>query len=463
MINLESRRNQNIAVLGLGVSGLMAARALQRSGANVLAWDDNETQCKEAVAAGIPIVNLYKKSFRKMDALVLAPGVPFTNQPHKIVEKAKFLNKPILGDIELLIEACPQSRFIGITGTNGKSTTTALIGHILEFAGVYAQIGGNFGIPALGLNQPNKDEIIVLELSSYQLDLTSKASFDIAVFINLSPDHFDRHGDMNRYFKAKQRIFRTRNEGSPKQLAIIGLDDKYGKKVYISLEQKSRWEITPISMSKTLSCGFFVKDGFLFEAKEGKATKISNLNPIKTLKGTHNWQNAAAATAVVRKLGVHPPTIGQALASYPGLPHRMESIASVENVQFINDSKATNVQAAALALSCFNKIYWIAGGRQKLNDLRIIQPYLPNIQAVFLFGEAEEDFAQTLEPYISINRCGNLETATQKACELALRNLGDESVVLLSPACASFDQWPNFEVRGEAFKKFVKTLLGKLK
>ena len=398
MINLESRRNQNIAVLGLGVSGLMAARALQRSGANVLAWDDNENQCKEAVAAGIPIVNLYKKNFRAMDALVLAPGIPFTNQPHKLVEKAKVLNKPILGDIELLIEACPQSRFIGITGTNGKSTTTALIGHILEFAGVYAQIGGNFGIPALGLKQPDKDEIVVLELSSYQLDLTSKASFDIAVFINLSPDHFDRHGDMNRYFKAKQRIFRTRNVGSSKQSAVIGLDDDYGKKLYHSLKQKTGWEITPISVSKTLSCGFFVKNGILFEATGENATKISNLKPIKTLKGPHNWQ-----------------------------------------------------------------IYWIAGGRKKLDDLRLIQPYLSNIQSAFLFGEAEDDFAKALEPYISINRCGDLETATREACEQAIKNQVDESVVLLSPACASFDQWPNFEVRGEAFKNFVKTLLGKLK
>ena len=463
MINLESRRNQNIAVLGLGVSGLMAARALQRSGANVLAWDDNENQCKEAVAAGIPIVNLYKKNFRAMDALVLAPGIPFTNQPHKLVEKAKVLNKPILGDIELLIEACPQSRFIGITGTNGKSTTTALIGHILEFAGVYAQIGGNFGIPALGLKQPDKDEIVVLELSSYQLDLTSKASFDIAVFINLSPDHFDRHGDMNRYFKAKQRIFRTRNVGSSKQSAVIGLDDDYGKKLYHSLKQKTGWEITPISVSKTLSCGFFVKNGILFEATGENATKISNLKPIKTLKGPHNWQNAAAATAVSRKLGVQLPTIGSALASYRGLPHRMETIASIENVQFINDSKATNIQAAALALSCYKKIYWIAGGRKKLDDLRIIHPYLSNIQSAFLFGEAEDDFAKALEPYISINRCGDLKTATRKACELAIKNQVDESVVLLSPACASFDQWPNFEVRGEAFKNFVKTLLGKLK
>jgi len=455
VIEIQSRRDQTIALFGLGASGLASARALIKSGATVLAWDDNKDQREAVQRDGIVVCDLYKQDFETLDALVLAPGIPLTHKPHAIAQRAKAANCPIIGDIELLIEACPATQFIGVTGTNGKSTTTALVGHLLHTANIKLQIGGNLGPPALGFNMPAQDEIIVLELSSYQLDLTLKATFDIAVFLNISPDHLDRHGDMEGYINAKRLIFRDRENTVDPQVAIIGVDDDNGRTLFKEFSQRPGWRAIAISMSERLDDGLYADNGTLYQATAGNIEEICDLSQAQSLPGTHNWQNAAAAAAVGHTLKISHDDIASAITSYPGLPHRMENLCRVYNATFINDSKATNGEAAARALSCYEDIFWIAGGRAKDDGLAVIKPFLPNIRHAFLIGEAGPAFEAELAGAVPVTQCGDLETATKKAYQAALASKSNRATVLLSPACASFDQWKNFEIRGEAFKRFV--------
>ncbi|MAS82982.1 MAG: UDP-N-acetylmuramoyl-L-alanine--D-glutamate ligase [Legionellales bacterium] len=455
MIRLQNRRDQTIAVFGLGSSGIITARALAAAGVDVLAWDDSASQRKKAKKEPFSIQNLYSYDFSKIDTLVLAPGVPYKHISHPIAQKAQAACRPILGDIELLIEACPTTKFIGVTGTNGKSTTTALIGQMLQTAGIKNQIGGNLGPPALGLNQPSAGEIIVLELSSYQLDLTRNATLDIAVFLNMSPDHLDRHGDMEEYFCAKRRIFRDRQNITAPQFAVIGTDEVYGSYLYSELSAKDGWTVYPISISKTLPNGFYVKDGSLYNQS---GTCFCDLKKANNLPGIHNWQNAAASAAVGYALGIKSDIIADAITNYHGLPHRMENLGVINGVTFINDSKATNSVSAARALACHKNIYWIAGGLAKNESMEAIKPYLTNIQHAFLIGDAAGAFEAELGDKIEVTQCGDLETATQMAYFYASKEYFNKPTVLLSPACASFDQWQNFEVRGEAFKNFVASV-----
>ena len=458
MIEIQSRRDQTIALFGLGASGLATARALVASGAKVFAWDDNQGQRTAAQNDSIQVSDLYARDFNDLAALVLAPGISLTHKPHAIVQKAQAADCPIIGDIELLIEACPTTKFIGITGTNGKSTTTTLIGHMLNTAGIKSQIGGNLGPPALGFETPAKDEIIVLELSSYQLDLTQKATFDIAVFLNISPDHLDRHGNMDGYINAKRQIFRNRVNTAEPQIAIIGVDDKNGRSLYKELSQRAGWKAIAITMSGTLDDGFYASNGMLYEANAGNTKAICDLSHANSLPGSHNWQNAAAAAAVGHALKIGSENIASAITSYPGLPHRMENLGSTHGVTFINDSKATNGEAAARALACYDDIFWIAGGRAKDDGLAVIKPFLPNIRHAFLIGEAGPKFETELDDAVPVTQCGDLETATKEAYRAASESGPVKATVLLSPACASFDQWKNFELRGEAFKSFVSDL-----
>ena len=455
MIKIQSRRDQTIALFGLGSSGLTTARALAASGVNVLAWDDSAPQRDKAKEEAISIQDLYSYDFANIDALVLAPGVPFKHILHPIAQKARVANRPIIGDIELLIEACPTARFIGVTGTNGKSTTTALIGHMLTRAGIENQIGGNLGPPALGLDEPNTKEIIVLELSSYQLDLTRNATFDIATFLNISPDHLDRHGDMDGYFSAKRKIFRNRQNITKPQIAVIGIDEEYGRSLYNELSAQDGWTVYPISVSETLSSGFYAKNGSLYNQS---SNCICDLDKATNLPGIHNWQNAAAAAAVGHALGIKGDIIADAIANYRGLPHRMENLGVINGVTFINDSKATNSVSTARALAYHNNIYWIAGGIAKNEGIAAIHPYLTNIRHAFLIGDAARTFETELSDKIGVTQCGDLETATQKAYFSASKERFNKPTVLLSPACASFDQWENFEARGNAFKNFVASV-----
>ncbi|MDA1323369.1 MAG: UDP-N-acetylmuramoyl-L-alanine--D-glutamate ligase [Proteobacteria bacterium] len=458
MIDIHSRKDQHLAVFGLGASGLAAARALAASGANVEAWDDNSDQRKNASDLGIRLTNPSDMEFRRIDALVLAPGIPLTHKPHAIVEQARAAGRPIIGDIELLIEACPQARFIGITGTNGKSTTTSLLGHILAQAGLAPQIGGNLGPPALAFKPPEPGGLMVLELSSYQLDLTDHATFDIAVLLNLSPDHLDRHGDMDGYIAAKRRIFRERPDDRTTRTAIIGVDDRLSSAVRDDLAGIGHWTVISVSGKQALDSGAYVTNGMLFDAIDSDAELVCDLSSIATLPGSHNWQNAAAAYAAARCLGVPRDCIADALATYPGLPHRAELVATIGAVRYINDSKATNVDAAARAIASYKAIYWIAGGQAKDKNLNAIIPFAAHIRHAFLIGDAEDSFATALDGIVPYTRCGDLTSALSASHGMAQHTGGEDAVVLLSPACASFDQWKNFEARGDAFRALVQKL-----
>jgi UDP-N-acetylmuramoylalanine--D-glutamate ligase len=455
VIDISTRKNQTIVVLGLGGSGLMAARALKHSGAQIIAWDDNPDQRSRAEKDGITTVDLDGYDFSDTDALVLAPGIPFTYKPHKLVAKARATTVAIIGDIELLVEACPQARFVGITGTNGKSTTTALLGHLLQQAGVKAQIGGNLGPPALGLAPPEPGEAMVLELSSYQLDLTERACFDIAVLLNISPDHLDRHGDMAGYIAAKKRLFRD-HASAAKQIAVIGIDDTHSRAVYEDIAGRTGWTTIPISAADRPADGVYVADGILIDDQNGDAKPVVDLSSIVTLTGRHNWQNAAAAYAAACALGLDSTLIATAFESYPGLPHRLELVAMIDGVRYINDSKATNGEAAAVALACFGSIYWIAGGQAKEDGLTPTLNALGGVHAAFLIGEAQDSFFEQLQDRIPVTKCGDLASAIALAKKQAEKDGARDAVILLSPAAASFDQWPNFKARGDGFRALVQ-------
>jgi UDP-N-acetylmuramoylalanine--D-glutamate ligase len=456
VINIHSRKDQHLAIFGLGASGLAAARALAASGAHIEAWDDNSDQRRTASDLGIRLTAPSNMAFGELDGLVLAPGIPLTHKPHAIVEQARAANRPIIGDIELLVEACPQARFIGITGTNGKSTTTALLGHILEQAGLAPQIGGNLGPPVLEFHPPEPGGLMVLELSSYQLDLTERATFDIAILLNLSPDHLDRHGDMDGYVAAKRRIFRERPDDKTARTAIIGVDDRLSAAVRDDIAALGHWTVISVSGNQALDSGVYVTNGTLFDAIDGSARPVCDLSSIATLPGSHNWQNAAAAYAAARSLGVPSDQIADALASYPGLPHRAELVATIGRVRYINDSKGTNVEAAARAIASYDAIYWIAGGQAKDDNLDGITTLASHIRHAFLIGDAQDAFAATLEGIVPYTRCGDLASALSASHTMAQNADSEETVVLLSPACASFDQWKNFEARGDAFRALVQ-------
>jgi len=458
VIPLTTRSNQTVAVLGLGASGLAAARALAAGGARVAAWDDNEDARRRARDAEVPLSRLTGRDWAGTDALVLAPGIPLTHKTHPVVSAALAAKCPVLGDIELLVEACPQAKFVGVTGTNGKSTTTSLIGHILGGAGRDVQVGGNLGPPALAFEPPGTDTIFVLELSSYQLDLTHRATFDVAILLNLSPDHLDRHGDMKGYIAAKKRIFRGRPGTDGRQVAVIGVDDDHGSAIADEIAAAPGWSVIRIAAGRPLSRGVFAADGVLYDATAGDARAVCALSRIATLPGRHNWQNAAAAWAAVRAMGIAEQDAARGLRTYPGLAHRMELIATIGEVRYVNDSKATNADAAAKALACYDAIYWIAGGLPKDDGLGAVMPYLGRIRHAFLIGEAAAPFGEALQGRIPISQSGDLAHAVAAAHAMAQHDRVAGAVVLLSPACASFDQWKNFEARGDAFRAMVGQL-----
>jgi UDP-N-acetylmuramoylalanine--D-glutamate ligase len=361
----------------------------------------------------------------------------------------------VLGDIELLARACPEARFVAVTGTNGKSTTTALIGHICVSAGRKTEIGGNLGTPALALAPLGSDGIYVLEVSSFQLDLTETAAFDVAVLLNLSPDHLYRHGGMDGYVAAKRRIFRNQ---AGDQTAVVGVDDAYSRRLYEEIQREGRQKVVPVSALGKLDAGVGVEDGVLYDASTGTARRVMDLKAVPRLPGVHNWQNCAAAYAAAKALGIESAAIEDAIFSFPGLPHRQELVGTIEGVRFINDSKATNADAAARALACYDTVYWIAGGRPKEGGITTLGAWFPRIVHAFLIGEAEAEFAATLEGRVPYTRCGHLAAAVRLAAAQARADKREGAVVLLSPACASFDQWENFEARGDGFRRLVAAL-----
>jgi UDP-N-acetylmuramoylalanine--D-glutamate ligase len=447
-----------VAVLGLGKSGLSAARTLKESGAEVWAWDDSEDQRAAARAQDIPLVDLYTCNWRELTSLIISPGIPHSRpEPHPVAALAKEHGCEIIGDIELLARAQRNASYLGVTGTNGKSTTTALVGHILELSGRRVAVGGNLGMPALDLEPLDTGGIYVLEMSSYQLEITLSITFDVGVLLNVSPDHIERHGDLDGYVAAKRMIFHRQTK--PRS-AVIGVDDEICRNIYAELKATDDQIVVPISGETRAPGGVYVQGRALYDDTEGQAVPALDLDSVPTLPGVHNGQNAAAAYAACKAIGVEPPVIAACMRSFAGLAHRQETTAIVDGVAWVNDSKATNANAAAKALACYEHVYWIAGGQAKAGGLAGLDPYLGRIAHAFLIGEAEEAFAEALEGKVSVSRCGDLASAVAQAQALAKREARQGAVVLLSPACASFDQFDDFEARGEAFRALVEALPG---
>jgi UDP-N-acetylmuramoylalanine--D-glutamate ligase len=454
MIPVTAYQGQDVAVLGLARTGLAAATALRAGGARVHAWDDAAPRREAAAAEGIPIAEPAGLDWRRMAALVMSPGIPHTHpKPHPAAAAAKQANVPLIGDIELLVRSAPAARYVAVTGTNGKSTTTALIGHILKESGCEVAVGGNLGTPVLSFAPLGKDGIYVLEMSSYQLELTRSLACEVAVLLNVTPDHLERHGGMAGYVAAKERIFANQR---PSQAAVVGIDDEICRGIAGKLRKQRRQAVVPISGERAVEGGVYVADGLMTDASGARARRVMDMRKATRLPGRHNWQNAAAAFAAARRVGIPADAAAAGIESFPGLAHRQELVATIDGVRYVNDSKATNADAAARALTCYDAIYWIAGGVPKAGGIEPLRPLFPRIRHAFLIGEAAESFARTLGDAVPHTRSGDLATAVAEAREAA--RAGDSAVVLLSPACASFDQFANFEARGEAFRALVLDL-----
>jgi UDP-N-acetylmuramoylalanine--D-glutamate ligase len=461
MIPVRRFQGQSVAVFGLARSGLAAARALAAGGARVAAWDEKPAAREAALAEGFELVDLAAADWTGFAALVLSPGVPlYYPEPHWTVRKARAAGVEIIGDIELFARAVADApdhrrpKVVAITGTNGKSTTTALIGHMLSHVGRDTRIGGNIGTGVLGLDDMHGGAVYVLELSSYQLDLTSSLEPDVAIILNISPDHLDRHGDMERYVAAKRRILLGQGKGDT---AVIGVDEAWGQQICTEITAANRRTIWPISARKCMGKGVFALQGVLYDATDGRVTGIVDLGAARSLPGRHNWQNAAAAYAAARALGVSVADAVEGLMTFPGLAHRMETIGTLGGVRFVNDSKATNVDAARQAMSSYPRFYWIAGGRPKTGGIDCLEDLFGNVIKAYLVGEAQADFARALDGRAPFARVGTIGAAVAAAYADA-RAAGEAAIVLFSPACASFDQFADFEERGEAFRAAVHAL-----
>ena len=456
MIVAREFAGRRIAVLGLARTGRAAARALAAGGALVVAWDDNAA-VREAVAEEFRLEDPAAVDWQRIAALVLSPGIPHRfPAPHAAVERARAAGAEIVGDIELLGRAQPHATFVGITGTNGKSTTTALVGHILAAVGKRAEVGGNLGTPALSLAPLGSDGIYVLECSSFQLELITTLGFAVALLLNITPDHLDRHGGMAGYIAAKRRIFAHRRDGAT---AIVGIDDAISRDIASALRREDWTRVVPVSVRAAAPGGVYVdRRGRLIDATGNAPVAVMPLAEAERLPGPHNWQNAAAAYAAARALGVSAEAAARAIRTFPGLAHRQELVATLGGVRFVNDSKATNADAADKALACYEAIYWIAGGLPKPGGIASLGPHFGRLRHAFLIGAATEEFAATLADTVPFTRCGDLATAVARAAEAAQRDAVPGAVVLLSPACASYDQFADFEARGEAFRALVREL-----
>ncbi len=465
MIRIDEFTGRNVAILGLGRTGLATAQALVAGGANLFVWDDNEPMREHAQQAGLNLSDLSQRDMSDLAALIISPGIAHSlPKPHHVVKLARACEVPVFGDMELFAHQIaslkPDNRpkIIGITGTNGKSTTTALVTHILRSAGFDAHAGGNIGRAVLDLPALKAGRVYVLELSSYQLELTRALRCDVACLLNLSPDHLLRHGDMEGYMAAKVRIF---DNQKTTDLAICGVDDEHTS-AYLSELATRAAPLCPISASTCLSRGVFVLDAKLIDATGASHRQVTDLSQAIGLQGRHNWQNAAAAFAIARHFDVPEQEIAKAFETFTGLSHRMEPLGQLGNVRFINDSKATNGQAAARALSSFSDIYWIAGGQAKEDGLQPVLPFTDRIRKAYLIGEAQKPFASTLNGHCEVKLCEQLDKAFAAAFADAKQAADCDPVVLLSPACASFDQFASFEERGEAFRLLWQNAAGDL-
>ncbi|MBJ3774942.1 UDP-N-acetylmuramoyl-L-alanine--D-glutamate ligase [Acuticoccus mangrovi] len=461
MIAVESLSGKNVAVFGLGGSGLVSAHALAAGGARIVAYDDNRERVAEADRAGVPTGDLRVADFSAFAALVLSPGVPLTHPaPHWSVERARKAGVPVTGDVALFDAErrarIPGLRLAAITGTNGKSTTTALLGHLLAALGEKAQVGGNIGRPVLDLDPV--PGVAVVECSSYQIDLAPELTAEVGALLNLSPDHIDRHGTFERYATIKAGLVARSRQ------AVIGVDDADTAAVADRLSAAGK----PVrrvgvfdaeaELAALAGAGVGAVGGVLFAAENGATRAVGRLDGIPSLRGSHNAQNAAAAVAMAMALGHTAEDAASHLATFPGLAHRMEEVGRDGAVIFVNDSKATNAESARQALKSFDKVHWIAGGLAKAGGITGLADLFGRISHAYLIGEAAPAFAETLEGRVPFTMSGTLEAALDAAAAGAA---ADHGVVLLSPACASFDQFRSFEARGDRFRALVTEHLHK--
>jgi UDP-N-acetylmuramoylalanine--D-glutamate ligase len=461
MIPVTTFAGKKIAVFGLGGSGLASASALLAGGADVIGWDDSADTVAKATSAGIPTADLRTIDWSKVSALVLAPGVPLTHPlPHWTVGLARSAAVEVIGDIELFCRErranAPDAPFVAITGTNGKSTTTALVGHLLRSAEYDVQIGGNIGTAILSLEPPRAGRVHVIECSSYQIDLAPTLDPSVGILLNVTEDHLDRHGTLRQYAAIKERLAAgVQDAGS----AIVGVDDNWCAAAADRLEQAGK-RLVRVSVRRPLPDGLYVEAEQIMLAAGGTARAIARIGGIGSLRGVHNAQNAACAAGAALALGLSAQAIQQGLVSFPGLAHRMEQVGRKGRVLFVNDSKATNADSTAQALACFTDMFWIAGGKPKTGGLASLAGFFPRIRKAYLIGEAAAGFAAELEGRVPHVVAGTLDRAIELAARDAEASDVKEPVVLLSPACASFDQYRNFEVRGDKFRELVRVLPG---
>ncbi len=440
MITARAFSGKTYGIYGLARTGRAVAASLTASGANVRAWDDGAAA---RAAYGGELTDLAASDLTQLDALVVSPGVPHTAA---LFVATKNLGVPVIGDIELFALAraqLPPHKVVGITGTNGKSTTTALVHHILDAAGVPARLGGNIGLPILSQEPLPEGGVYVLELSSFQIDLTYSLVSDVAVLLNITPDHLDRHGTIEEYAMAKARLFGMQ---VPANDAVIATDDC----LTCDIAEKVVAHLIPVSGKRVLEEGVSVVDGIARIDGE----EIGAQADWPSLPGTHNAQNVAAAIAACRALGVEIGKIAAALVTYPGLPHRMERVAEKNGVLYVNDSKATNPDSAAPALSAYESVHWIAGGLAKTEDLDACAPNFGHVCVAYLIGAAAPLFGRLLDDVIPVVQADTLDRAVALAAAAARPG----ETVLLSPACASYDQFTDYEARGAAFRAAVEAL-----
>ena len=449
---------KRVALFGLGGSGLATALALKAGGAEVTAFDDSEQSREKAQAQGIAVADLRTEDWSRFAALVLAPGVPLTHPaPHWTVELANRAGVEIVGDIELFCREraaiAPLAPFVAITGTNGKSTTTALVAHMLKKAGLDVQMGGNIGTAILSLAPPAQGRVHVVEMSSFQIDLAPSLAPSIGVLMNISPDHLDRHGTLENYAGIKARLVANAD------VAIVGIDDPLSRAVYDTLRETGA-HVYAVTQDMLPGDGYHFARSDIFIARGQVTRKVADLSGIGSLRGAHNAQNAAVALAVGAALGLKHEVTAAALASFPGLAHRMEEVGRREATLFVNDSKATNADSAEKALTSFDRIYWILGGKPKEGGIEPLRPHFPRVVKAYLIGDASGEFARTLGEEVPHESCVTLDRAVAAAATDAARDQEGEHVVLLSPACASYDQYRNFEIRGDHFRDLVRALPG---
>ena len=465
MFEVSAFKGKNVGVFGLARSGISAVRALVSGGARVFAWDDKEAARLTAEEKGATVAPWQDWPWDDLKAVILSPGVPLTHpEPHPVVRRAHTAGAEVIGDLELFartIRPAPGDKgfapVIAVTGTNGKSTTTALIGHILQACGFDAQVGGNIGKPVLDLSPPVAKTVYVLEVSSYQIDLSPGLVPDVAILTNLSPDHIDRHGSMAGYVAVKEKLL---TQTAPDGDVAVGVDDPDSATLYTKMAGSRASHAIAVSVGKVLGRGIFVIEGKLFESLDHPASvQIADLKLAAHLPGVHNWQNAALAYAAVRRFVRDSRAMAAAITRFPGLAHRIENVGQIGKVRFVNDSKATNADAAARALACFSDIYWIAGGKAKEGGIADLAPYFPRMRKAYLIGEAADAFGRTLAGHVDAEQSETLERALRAAYEDARTSDAPEPVVLLSPACASFDQFRDFEQRGDIFRDMVSAMI----